>query len=526
MSALQPAADSAALAVIREWRTTLVALVLVVLAVIVAYAETFGAMVAIWARSETFAHGFIVPCITAWLLWRQRDRLRILSPLPAPRVALLSLLVGSAWLVGELASANALSQSAATLILILSVVTVLGPRFCLCIAFPLGFLLFAVPVGEFAIPRLMDWTADFAVLGLRLSGIPVYREGLSFVIPSGSWSVVEACSGVRYLLASVMVGTLFAYLNFRSPWRRLAFILVSILVPVVANWARAYLIVMLGHLSGNRLAVGVDHLIYGWVFFGVVILLMFWIGARWAERAEPEGPLPPPETPWASHWTAARLRGAAVAALLAAALPVVLLAAIERGERASAPVTLAFPEGDWAGWKPAAAPAAFVPAYQKSSASSRLHFSRGDTEVDVFVAYYRNQDHGNKMASSTNAVLRADDPDWTIARRGHTEQNIEGAPVFIPTLELAPKAGAGRSERSHLQVWRWYWVAGQLCGGDAEARMRTVWSRLRGQGDDSAVIVVAAEVPPGQDASAALGAFVRDAAPRLRAALERARGQR
>ena len=63
----------------------------------------------------------------------------------------------------------------------------------------------------------------------------------------------------------------------------IVFVAISFLVPVLANWLRAYMIVMLGHLSGNKLAVGVDHLIYGWVFFGVVMLLMFWIGARWRE---------------------------------------------------------------------------------------------------------------------------------------------------------------------------------------------------------------------------------------------------
>jgi exosortase len=133
------------------------------------------------------------------------------------------------------------------------------------------------------LPSMMQWTADFTVFALQLSGVPVLREGLQFVIPTGSWSVVEACSGVRYLIASFMVGTLFAYLNYRSSWRRAVFMLVSLLVPIVANWVRAYLIVMTGHLSGNELAVGADHLIYGWVFFGIVIGLMFMIGARWTE---------------------------------------------------------------------------------------------------------------------------------------------------------------------------------------------------------------------------------------------------
>src|SRR5262249_32061829 len=150
--------------------------------------------------------------------------------------------------------------------------------------FPLAFLFFAVPIGEFLLPQLMEWTAGFTIAALKLSGIPVFREGQQIAIPSGTWSVVEACSGVRYLIASIVAGALYAYLIYRSPARRLVFIGVSIVVPIVANWVRAYLIVMIGHLSGNVLAAGVDHLIYGWMFFGVVMLIMFWIGSRWREH--------------------------------------------------------------------------------------------------------------------------------------------------------------------------------------------------------------------------------------------------
>ena len=83
--------------------------------------------------------------------------------------------------------------------------------------------------------------------------------------------MVEACSGLRYLIASLMIGVLYAAISYRSAWRRAAFIAASILVPLLANWLRAYMIVMLGHLSNNTIAVGVDHLIYGWLFFGIVM---------------------------------------------------------------------------------------------------------------------------------------------------------------------------------------------------------------------------------------------------------------
>jgi exosortase A len=254
---------------------------------LVLFRETALAMVGIWSRSDTFAHAFLVPPIVVWLIWRRRDELAQLTVKPAPWVLLPMAAACVLWLLGELANVNAASQFALVSLLVLTVPAVYGLQVAKALTFPLLFLFFAVPLGDFMLSPMMQWTADFTILALQLSGVPVLREGLQFVIPSGSWSVVEACSGVRYLIASFMVGTLFAYLNYRTSWRRAVFMLVSLLVPIVANWVRAYLIVMTGHLSGNTLAVGADHLIYGWVFFGIVIGLMFMIGARWTEADLP-----------------------------------------------------------------------------------------------------------------------------------------------------------------------------------------------------------------------------------------------
>ena len=170
--------------------------------------------------------------------------------------------------------------------------TLLGLEVAWSIAFPLAFLFFAVPVGEALIPPMMEFTADFTVMALQLTGIPVYREGLFFTIPSGEWSVVEGCSGLRYLIASFTLGTLYGYLTYRSTARRIVFAALAVVVPIIANGLRAYMIVMIAHLSDMRLALGVDHYIYGWVFFGLVMLLLFWIGSFWRED---EAPVPETE---------------------------------------------------------------------------------------------------------------------------------------------------------------------------------------------------------------------------------------
>ncbi len=268
---MSPVATSYVLAgrsdVAQPWRHAFSALIFLVTWILFLYQDTGIAMVTIWARSDTFAHGFLVPPIVLWLVWRQRHVIAMQTPQPAIGAFAFIACAAFFWLVGDLAAVNAVTQLALVALLVLVVPAVLGWSVARSIIFPLGFLFFAVPIGEFLMPQLMAWTADFTVLALRLSGIPVYREGLQFVIPSGNWSVVEACSGMRYLIASLTVGTLFAYLNYKSTKRRLVFVLVSMLVPVVANWMRAYIIVMLGHVSGNKLAAGVDHLIWVAIFW-------------------------------------------------------------------------------------------------------------------------------------------------------------------------------------------------------------------------------------------------------------------
>ena len=265
------------------WRPTLMALGLLLFWIFFWYWDTLSAMAVIWARSDTYTHGLIVPPIALWLVWRERAQLAHYQPQSAGWLILPLALIVFMWLLGQLTAVNALTQFAVIAAIILAIMSLLGMRLSARLAFPLAFLLFAVPVGDFMMPKLMEWTANFTVLALRASGIPVYREGLQFVIPSGNWSVVEACSGIRYIIASVTVGTLFAYLNYTSLKRRLIFVAVSFFVPILANWLRAYMMVLLGHFSGYKLAVGVDHLIYGWVFFGVVMMAISYTVAETGE---------------------------------------------------------------------------------------------------------------------------------------------------------------------------------------------------------------------------------------------------
>lgn len=248
--------------------------------VLVLFHDTVAGMVRTWWVSETFTHGFLVLPLVAWLLYRDREKLlpKLVYARPDWPVAFLAFVPSLLWLLGHIASIVVVEQIAVVLMLITVIVAILGRQVARHMAVPLLFLLFLAPVGEELVPVLMSITADLTVAAVRLTGIPVFREGLFFALPSGNWSVVEACSGIRYLIASIMLGALFAHLVIPRRSMQLVFIALSATVPILANAARAYLIVMIGHLSDNELAAGADHLVYGWLFFGVVMLILFAIG--------------------------------------------------------------------------------------------------------------------------------------------------------------------------------------------------------------------------------------------------------
>jgi exosortase A len=471
------------------------------------FRETAAAMVAIWSRSDTFAHAFLVPPIALALAWRKRAELARV-PASASPLWLVPLLGSSfVWLLAELAGVHAAAQAALVAMLVCTVPAVLGTRVARVLAFPLLFLFFSVPTGEFLIEPMMEGTADFTVAALRLSGIPVYREGLQFVIPSGNWSVVAACSGVRYLIASVMVGTLFAYLNFHSLKRRLAFVAVAIVVPIVANWLRAYMIVMLGHLSSNKLAAGADHLIYGWIFFGVVILLMFMIGARFVD-APAAAPVPPAGASAANGNPAAGSGPWLMAAAVIGAVAFThgLHAHVEASGREAAASTapsLALParlsDGAAAAgraWTATGAPVTrWLPAYRHAAAFAQAQYqldggADGDA-VGVWVGLYRDQGYDRKMITSTNVLVEEGSTAWLPlpAAPVHLVPAAGRAAIELRAWQLRAPADPKVTPTQRLLVWRVYRVGGRYIAGDAQAMLGLALQRLAGRGDDSAVLI-------------------------------------
>lgn len=496
-----------------SWKLVVILIILILSWVGYWYWGSLETMAQIWWRSDTYAHGLVVPPISLWLIWRERHRLAAFQPQPTYWFVLPLSCFVFCWLLGELTAVNALTQFSVIGILILAITSLLGLSISKELAFPLIFLFFAVPIGDFLLPQLMEWTADFTVVALRLSGIPVFREGQNFVIPSGNWSVVEACSGIRYLIASLTVGTLYAYLTYTSLKRRLAFILVAILVPIGANWLRAYLIVLLGHISGNKLATGADHLIYGWVFFGIVIAIMFAIGMRWAEPTHADQPNEETsidrgqkaQKPWLITL---------VLTLIIAAGP--LYEVYLRQANVEAIVKLA-PVSPSGSWQTTASPIDWQARFANPSTELRTAYQNSEGWVELYIAYYQGQNYEHKLVTSTNVLVTSNDPLWQIVTNKLVKTKLGDVEQPIQQTELLDKKS---STDERYIIWQWYWIDGRLTSNDIEAKWLTAWSMLTSHRDDSAVIIIYA---PKSTAAKTLPAFSNDMWPEILHNLAKAR---
>ena len=487
------------------------AVTLVSLGLLLLFGSTALSIAAIWERSETFAHGYIVIPMCIWLAWRQRDSVVGLTARPWwPGVGFV-FLAGALWLVARAASAQVVQQFALAFMLQAAIVAVVGTRIAAALVFPIAFLLFAVPAGEAFVPTLIEWTADFTVAALRWSGVPVYREANHFIIPSGAWSVVEACSGIRYIIASAMVGTVYAAVGFRSWKRRAGVLAASLLVPIVANWLRAYMIVMIGHLSSNRLAVGVDHIIYGWLFFGLVMLLFFWVASRWQDQDVALATADVPAGPSRSGVEPARTAPMYSAAMVAVAVAALWLPVDHALFRASGTELVELkPLPGQNGWVPVDAPlSAWKPQYSGYASQVQQTFQKGPNKVGVYVAYFHDQQKGRELITSTNVLVTMKDWNWRQTVRDTASLDWAGSTAPVRRFDLV-----GSDVR--LNIYRFYWIDGQLTANDYMAKFLTSWSKLRGRGDDSAVIVLSTTEAAGDARNdEVLQSFARDMSPSM-----------
>jgi exosortase len=244
----------------------------------------------VWSEVEYAAHGFLIPFVALWAATAHRGTLAHLEPRPESggwvAVAVLSVASVAALALGSPTAIGALFVATVWA----SVLALRGRAWARVLAFPLGYLVFMIPLpGDWVTPlivKLQIVVSTVAVALLRLGGVAILREGNVLTLPGEtSLFVAEACSGITSLITLLPIGVFLAYFTESQLPRRVLLVLAVVPIALVANLLRVVLTVLLAIHVGLAFATeGPLHEWAGVATYGIACLCLLGLGAlmRWA----------------------------------------------------------------------------------------------------------------------------------------------------------------------------------------------------------------------------------------------------
>ena len=502
----------------RSWSLPAAAFAATLLVTLAAYRETLASLVQVWGNSATFAHGFLILPISGCLIWLNRGALRSLTPRPYPPALLLLPLLGVAWLTGHATGTLAVEHFSLVAMLPALVLAFFGPEVARSQAFPLGFLFFAVPFGQGLQPWLMDFTADFVVRALQISGVPVVRDGLYFAVPGARWRIVEACSGLNFLIAGLALACLYSYWAYRKIWKGVVFAACSIAATVLANGIRAYAIVLVGYLSRMRLGMGFEHNAIGWLVFMIVMGALFAAGSVFRDPEPLAETAPGPALVGGSAPASARpgrwILRAGIAAVTLGIWPL-LLPCLSRAwpERPTTPIAASEPRGGWS--LAPDMPPVWKPAYVGAVSETTRSYTKGGATVQCYLAFYERQRPGRELIQFQNVIVTRSDPRWQMLGERNRQIRWNGERLAVRETDV-------RDSSARFVVWHWFWAPDEFTASPEWAKVLQARASLLLRRDHAAVVVLAATEGEGRDASKDLRQFVEEMLPSVRNSLRKA----
>ncbi len=224
-------------------------------------------------------HSKIIPLVVLFLVWYHRDKIKA-APVKGSNLGLFFIGLG---LASYVVAARALQPRVALLglpVLVFGIVLyVWGREIARILMFPIGLLVFMIPMGalEQTTFRLQFLIIGFVKFLSNIFGIGIYTVGTSIRPISNEWGfeIAEGCSGIRSLIAMIMITAIYAHLREPKLWKKMALLAASILFAVVGNAGRVFTIIVLGKLGFPTFAGGVYH---DWssqlIFFPIALACM------------------------------------------------------------------------------------------------------------------------------------------------------------------------------------------------------------------------------------------------------------
>ncbi len=281
------------------------------------------------------------------------------------------------------------------------------------------------------------------------------------------------------MIATAALTLAYAYLIYARWWKRVVFVAAALLVSMVANGLRAYGLVLIAHLSDMRLATGADHLIYGWQFYGLVMLVIFWAGFRWRDEQTLRLPIAQKARLYPGGARGKTLARLALVLPIVSAAPLFGRAMAAQAEQSGADdVVLEAPMARFP-WRGAfAASGQWRPSFADAASDVLARYSGPRGEVEVFAAYYSGAPSGGELITSANNLY--DPAQWK--REGRSTRSV-GNGGRIVFGELAVRAGGQKR-----LVWYVYRIGSAYAASRVHAKALEAWNRLR-LGDASSVVM-------------------------------------
>ncbi|MEO8300266.1 MAG: exosortase A [Rhizomicrobium sp.] len=459
----------------KAWLRHGVALAGLLLLTLVAFRSSVAAALTVWWVSPTYSHCYLIIPIALWLGWEKRAALAALSPALMPQALIALPVLTLMWWMGELAAINEVQQYAVVGMMQALIIALLGINVVRVIWFPVFYLLFLVPTGEYLIVPMQHFAARFVEICLNLLGVTFYREGTLFELTSGRYEIAEACAGLRFLIATVTLGVLFAHMMFRKIYKTVVFLLACVAVPLIGNGLRCVGIIMIAYLSGNEYGAGADHIVYGWGFNVAILVVLGALGYRFRDEfsekidVRTSAPVSPQKLATVT----------ALAALLLSAGPAV--AWWHDNYLSSPDMTAIAKPFQTTSWSQGSASSSWHPEFSGADTNAAASISDGRTlPVDLYLGYYARPRPGHSMTAHANNFW--EDQAWTLADSGNVTAQFAKNPV--PFQEWIVNAHAEKR-----MIWSTYWVNGRFTTSLFKVKLLQAAAALQGH-EGQAVVVL------------------------------------
>jgi len=483
--------------------------------------DALSTMVHTWESREEYSHGYMIPFITAFLLWQRKDLVEKES-FSESWVGLFLVLAGSAVVViGNISATHVISLYGFLMALVGIVYAYMGSSAKIVII-PVLFLFFMIPLPGIFLFRLSSElqliSSQLGVAVIRLFGISVYLEGNVIDLGQFKLQVVEACSGLRYLFPLISLAFIAAYFFSVSYWKRILIVVSSIPITIIMNSFRIGVIGVLVEHWGIEQAEGFLHDFEGWVVFmfsiGVILLEMWLILVLSKDKrpfAEAFGIYFPEETPEGAQRKGRKLNKGLVGALLVVAITSVLTlvlgqredVVLERKSFAQFPTEI----GEWSGRKDSIDSASLDLLKLDDYILSDYKSDDEDT-VNFYVAYYDKQETGGAAHSPKTCLPGGG---WRIL--SHTEIMLEGTSITSPINRFV----IGQGEYKQV-VYYWFQERGQIIASEYAVKWHMLLDSIKSNRTDGALVRLTSILKPHEDiekADSRLLAFAKNVTPLL-----------